>query len=129
MRIELPFFDTGIEFVKNANTEAILSNILFSRYGIRKRIVITKGEGARELEERMTKQREQILIKAEEENREKLQRERQLARERAEAEAKANDPRYGFESRVGKSGTALPCASPKHPEENLYGQQRSSFYP
>ena len=106
MRIELPFFDTGIEFVKNANTEAILSNILFSRYGIRKKIVITKGVGAEELERDMAKRREEILVRAEEENKEKLQRERQLARERAEAEAKANDPRYGFESRVGISSLA-----------------------
>ena len=29
LRVELPFYDTGIAFVKNANTEDILSNILF----------------------------------------------------------------------------------------------------
>ena len=51
LRIELPFYDTGINFVKNANTEAILSNILFSRYGIKKKIIITQGRGADELEE------------------------------------------------------------------------------
>ena len=103
MRIELPFYEIGIEFVKNANTEAILSNILFSRYGVRKKIVITQGTGAEELELEMTKKREQILIRAEEENREKQRKERQMAIEKAEAEARANDPRYGFESRVGIS--------------------------
>ena len=106
MRIELPFYEIGIEFVKNANTEAILSNILFSRYGVRKKIVITQGAGAEELEREMTKKREEILIRAEEENREKQRKERQLAIEKAEAEARANDPRYGFESRVGISSLA-----------------------
>ena len=106
MRIELPFYEIGIEFVKNANTEAILSNILFSRYGVRKKIVITQGAGAEELELEMTKKREEILIRAEEENREKQRRERQMAIEKAEAEARANDPRYGFESRVGISSLA-----------------------
>ena len=103
MRIELPFYDTGIEFVKNANTEAILSNILFSRYGIKKNIVITKGQGADELERRMSERRAEILVRAEEENREKQRRERALAIEKQEAEAKANDPRYGFEARAGIS--------------------------
>ena len=106
MRIELPFYEIGIEFVKNANTEAILSNILFSRYGVRKKIVITQGAGAEELEREMTKKREEILIRAEEENREKQRRERQMAIEKAEAEARANDPRYDFESRVGISSLA-----------------------
>ena len=106
LRIELPFYDTGIEFVKNANTEDILSNILFSRYGIRKKMVITAGHGAEELEREMTKRREEILVKAEEENREKQRRERAAIIERQEAEAKANDPRYNFESRVGISSLA-----------------------
>ena len=103
MQIELPFFDTGIEFVKNANTEAILSNILFSRYGIKKKIVISAGRGAEEREREMAKKREQILIQAEEESRERQRRERAAAIEKMEAEAKANDPRYGFESRAGIS--------------------------
>lgn len=106
LRIELPFYDTGIEFVKNANTETILSNILFSRYGIKKKIVISAGHGAEDLEREMAKKREEILIRAEEENREKQRRERAEAIERREAEAKAQDPRYGFESRVGISSLA-----------------------
>ena len=106
MRIELPFYDTGIDFVKNANTEAILSNILFSRYGVKKRIVITKGVGAEDLEREMEKKREEILVRAEEENREKIMRERAERREREEAEARAKDPRYDFESRVGISSLA-----------------------
>ena len=103
MRIELPFYETGIEFVKNANTEAILSNILLSRYGIKKKIVITSGRGAEDREREMAKRREEILAKTEEENRERQRRERAAAIEKMEAEAKANDPRYGFEARVGIS--------------------------
>ena len=104
--IELPFYDAGIEFVKNANTEAILSNILLNRYGIKKQIVITQGKGAEELERQMSERREQILIKAEEENKEKIKRERALAIEQREAEARANDPHYDFESKVGISSLA-----------------------
>ena len=106
LRIELPFYETGIEFVRNANTEAILSNILLSRYGIKKNMLITAGKGAEELERQMCERREQILIKAEEENREKIKKERALALERKEAEDKANDPYYGFESRAGISSLA-----------------------
>ena len=106
LRIELPFYDTGINFVKNANTEAILSNILFSRYGIKKKIVITQGRGADELEREMQKKREEILIKAEEENRERRIRELKEAREREEAQARANDPQYDYESRAGISSEA-----------------------
>lgn len=86
LRIELPFFNTGIEFVKNANTEAILSNILFSRYGIKKNIVIAEGHGAEDLERKMQKRREEILVKAEEENKERQRKERALALEREEAD-------------------------------------------
>ena len=106
LRIELPFYDTGIEFVKNANTEAILSNILFNRYGIQKKMVITQGAGAEELERQMCERREQILIRAEEENREKIRRERALALEKKEEEEKANNPYYGFENKVGISSLA-----------------------
>ena len=106
LRIELPFYDTGIDFVKNANTEAILSNILLSRYGIKKKIVIEKGRGAEELEREMASKRAEILVRAEQENRAKLERERALAKEREIEDAKANDPQYGFESKVGISSLA-----------------------
>ena len=106
LRIELPFYDTGIEFVKNANTETILSNILFNRYGIRKKMLITQGTGAEELERQMSERREQILVRAEEENRERIKKERALALEKKEAEEKANNPYYGFENKVGISSLA-----------------------
>ena len=103
IEIKLPFFDTGIEFVKNANTETILSNILLSRYSVKRRVVITAGDGARELEDRMAKRREEILVKAEEDNRERFRVERAREQARMEAEARAKDPHYDFESRAGIS--------------------------
>ncbi len=101
--ISLPFFDTGIDFVKNANTEAILSNILLSRYGVRRKTVICAGEGANELEEKMSRRREEILHKAEEENREKAKREREERIKAAEELQRAADPHYNFEARAGIS--------------------------
>ena len=58
IRIGIPFFETGIDFVKSAGTEDILSNILFSRYGVRRRIILEENGGAREQEERLQRQRE-----------------------------------------------------------------------
>ena len=106
VRIELPFYETGIEFVKNANTESILANILMSRYGISRKIRICAGSGAADLEAEMAKKRSEILINTERENRERAIAERRIELERRENEAKENDPHYGFESRVGISSQA-----------------------
>ena len=106
VRIELPFYDTGIEFVKNANTEMILSNILKSRYGVDRKVLITAGDGAKELEDAMAKKREEILVQAEIDNRERIKAERAVAKERMEAEARAKDPHYDFVSKVGISPLA-----------------------
>ena len=106
VRIEIPFYDTGVEFVKNANTEAILSNILLSRYGVQRTVRIVAGEGARELEDAMVKRREEILAKAEQDNRERVLAERAMAKERMESEARARDPHYDFVSKVGISSLA-----------------------
>ena len=106
VKIELPFYDTGIEFVKNANTEMILSNILKSRYGVDRKVLITAGEGAKELEDAMAKRREEILVQAEIDNRERIKAERAVAKERMEAEARAKDPHYDFVSKVGISSLA-----------------------
>ncbi len=106
VRIELPFYESGVEFVRNANTETIISNILFSRYGVRRKVVISAGSGAEELESAMAKRREEILVKAEADNRQRMIRERAMEAERMAAEAKAKDPHYDFESRVGISSLA-----------------------
>ena len=106
VRVELPFYETGVEFVKNANTETILSNILFSRYGVKRKVCICCGSGAAELEAEMQRKRSEILVNAERENRERAAAERRMEIERRENEAKENDPYYGFENRVGISSLA-----------------------
>ncbi len=103
IRIELPFYDTGIDFVRNANTEKILSNILNSRYGIARQVVIVSGKGAEELEEEMNRKREEKLRQAEIENKERIRQERIALAKQREEEAKALDPHYGFESKAGIS--------------------------
>ena len=44
--VSIPFCDAGVEFVKSSNTEAILSNILRSRYGVARRVSVVCGDGA-----------------------------------------------------------------------------------
>ena len=100
---ELPFSNEGIGFVNQANTAAILSNILFSRYGVKREVRIVKGDGAEVRATEWRAKREEIMENAERENREKFIREREerlLAIEKQEREA---DPHYDFESRAGIS--------------------------
>ena len=46
IEITIPFFESGVNFVKRADTETILGRILESRYGVRRRFVISASEGA-----------------------------------------------------------------------------------
>ena len=41
--ISIPFCDAGVDFVRRSNTEAILSNILRSRYGVSRSISVVCG--------------------------------------------------------------------------------------
>ena len=101
---EIPYAAGGIDFVKNADTEQILSRILFSRYGVERRVIIKSGElaaAAREAE--LAARRERVIADAERENREKVQSERaELARRKVE-EARAADPHYDFDAKAGIS--------------------------
>lgn len=104
--VALPFFDDGIDFVKNANTEAILSNILRSRYSVSRTFHIVTSEraeaAAREWEER----REQTLRDAERASAAREVAERESARAEAEREARERDPYSGFTARAGISDAA-----------------------
>ncbi len=101
--VELPFYDIGVNFVKNANTEAILSSILYNRYGVSRAIEIKSGDGAESLEREMAEHRARILERVERENIERAREERAEAIRQREEEAKANDPHYGFEKKAGIS--------------------------
>ena len=101
--VKLPFDSYGIGFVRNANTEEILSNILFSRYGVRRRIVITSGSNVEEYRQAIEDRRAKTLLEVEQQNKEAFLRQREEQRLRHEEEQKIEDPYYDFEARAGIS--------------------------
>ena len=101
--LKIPFYQGAIEFVKNSGTEAILSNILYSRYGVQRKINIVSGDNAEDFYKNMERHREEIIARVESENAEKTKRERLEALQRREDEARANDPYHDFDSRAGIS--------------------------
>ena len=103
INVAIPFESEGIDFVKRANTEEILSNILMSRYGIRRRFVISEGHGSDARRAEWEKRRKDIIIAAEAESRERYIKEREEAAARREAETRAQDPHYDFEAKAGIS--------------------------
>ncbi len=102
--VRLPYFANGIDFVKNSNAEAVLENILFSRYGVKRSFSIKEGEGAELYQREWELRRQDMLRDAEKENREKAIANREEARRKAEEEARANDPYHDFEAKAGISG-------------------------
>ena len=101
--VSIPFESAGVSFVKGADSENILANILRSRYGITRRVLITEGEGAEARRIEWEKKREGILVKAEQESRERMMNERAERAKAKEAEERAADPYYDFEARAGIS--------------------------
>ncbi len=101
--VGIPYSSSGIAFVKDANTETILANILRSRYGIERKIRIVEGRGADERARMISERRERKLQEAEAEGREKMAEEIRQRNEARIAEARANDPHYDFEKRAGIS--------------------------
>ena len=101
--ISIPFCDSGVEFVKRSNTESILSNILFSRYGITRKMNVVCGEGEEKRRLEWEERRKQMLIDAERESRERFIAEQQKQAIERENERKLNDPYYDFEAKAGIS--------------------------
>ena len=104
--ISLPFFNTGIEFVRSSGAEVMLANILGSRYGVKRRIEIKEGRGAEQHVRELNERRDAILENVERENRERAILERA---ERAKAEleaARQSDPQFDFEKKAGISSLA-----------------------
>ncbi len=101
--VSIPFCGAGVDFVKRSNTESILSNILRSRYGIDRKILVVCGEGNEERREAWAKKRQQMMIDAERENRERFIANQQRQAEEREAERRQNDPYYDFEAKSGIS--------------------------
>ena len=103
IKISIPFVGAGLDFVKVANTESILSGIMKSRYGVDRKVVIASGSGVEERQREWQERREVMLQKAEAQSREDYIRQREADRKRAEDEARANDPYHDFDSKAGIS--------------------------
>ena len=101
--ISIPFSSHGVDFVRVANTETILSNIIRSRYGVdRKVFIISNGNGeARHME--WEARRMEIMERAEAKSREDFINQRREAEKQREEEARAADPHYDFDSKAGIS--------------------------
>ena len=100
--IGIPYFGYAVSFVTDGNTEAILSNILRSRYGVNRKIRIVEGNGAEE-RQRIIEQRKLDTIKrVEAENKERFAEEFR-AKKAADEAAEMADPHYGFDKKAGIS--------------------------
>ena len=101
----LPFSLFGVDFVKNADTEAILSRILESRYGIKRNIKICTCDAAtvEEHSNKLAKVRERLMEEAEKQSRENFIREREQAVKDREEAARQSDPHYDFDKKSGIS--------------------------
>ena len=103
IKVSLPFNPHGINFVKDANTEQILSTILKSRYSVDRKFLVCEGEGAERYEAELERRRGEILDRVERENREQFARDRETAAREREAAARAADPHYDFTAKAGIS--------------------------
>ncbi len=103
IHIEIPFYQEGIDFLESAHTTEILSGILASRYGVKRKVVVTSASNCEEYRRSLEERRAVILEDAEREQREHAAREATEAAARRIEEARAADPHYDFEARVGIS--------------------------
>ncbi len=104
VRVSIPYYGAGVDFVNSAGTADILSGILRSRYGVNRKVVICECTAAAEANHaRMDARRAELLVLAEREGVERAERERAEARQRQEELARAQDPHYDFEARAGLS--------------------------
>ena len=101
--VGIPYFSEGVAFVKGANTEAMLSNILRSRYSIIRKVVIKEGNGAEERRRLIEERKLNTIKRVEEENRERVFEEIRAKRESDERDARAADPHYDFDKKAGIS--------------------------
>ncbi len=100
---KIPYSDNGIAFVKNADSEQILSNILYNRYSVRRKIRILSGDGYLEREAELEARRARIIADAKRESRERFAAQRAEQIKRAEEEKRAADPHYDFAPKAGIS--------------------------
>ena len=99
----LPFSDNGVAFVRNADTEQILENILWNRYSVERSVKITSGKNVEKYEEKREELRQRRIKEVEEQNRIDLIAKREENARLREQEARENDPYYGFDKKSGVS--------------------------
>ncbi|MBR5241803.1 MAG: PolC-type DNA polymerase III [Clostridia bacterium] len=101
IKIAIPYSEWGIDFVKRADSEEILSRILSSRYSVERKIEIVTSDSAEERQNQLDERRRRVIAEAERENREnQIAKAREMAEAKV-AEARANDPHYDFDARAG----------------------------
>ena len=99
----LPFAQSGIDFVRNADTEQILENILWSRYATERDVKIVAGANIEKYEAEREALRARKIREVEEQNRiDLIARREENARQR-EAEVRESDPYYDFDKKAGVS--------------------------
>ncbi len=101
--VTIPYSIHGIDFVRSANTEEILSRILESRYGIKKKVTISSGGDVAGHAAEWERRRAELLAAAEREQAENAVRRREEEAREREEELRARDPHYDFERRAGIS--------------------------
>ena len=101
----LPFSLFGVDFVKNADTQAILSRILESRYGVKRSVKICTGNVAtvEQHSSKLAADRERRMQEAERQSRENFIRDREQAAKDREEAARQSDPYYDFDKKSGIS--------------------------
>ena len=81
--VAIPFCNSGVDFVKRSNTEAILSYFLRSRYNVDRTVSVICGDGNDHRLEMWEEKRQQKMIDAERESREHFVAEQaRIAKER-----------------------------------------------
>ncbi len=103
LTVRIPYAECGIMFVKNADTESIISDIIKNRYSVIRKVKIEGGAGALEREAELEARRARIIADAERENRERAAFAREEQRRQAEEAARAVDPHYDFAPKAGIS--------------------------
>ena len=99
----LPFSDNGITFVRNADTEQILENILWNRYSVERSVKIVSGKNVEKYEEKREELRRRKIIEVEEQNRIDFMAKREENARLREEEARERDPHYDFDKKSGVS--------------------------
>lgn len=110
--VTIPFCEEGAQFVKNADTEAILSRILFSRYGVTRTFSVEAGaELAAMREAELAAYRERKMAEAQLQNAEQARAAHAEYLKRKEDEARAADPHYDFEKKAGLAADVFRAAA------------------